>query len=76
MFEGDDMNLPLVDLKRQYESIKDEIDSRISEVLQSTQFILGNNVELFEQEFAQYCGVKYGIGNRCFDIEFKRAWHW
>ena len=56
------MNLPLVDLKRQYESIKDEIESTVSEVMQGAQFILGENVELFENEFARYCEVKYAVG--------------
>ncbi|MCK4462781.1 MAG: DegT/DnrJ/EryC1/StrS family aminotransferase [Candidatus Omnitrophica bacterium] len=54
--------IPFVDLKRQYNSIKDEIDTKINEVLESTNFILGEKVEAFEHEFANYCGVKYGVG--------------
>lgn len=56
------MNVPSVDLKRQYLSIKNEIDAKIGEVLESTQFILGPNVEAFEKEFAEYCGVKHAVG--------------
>lgn len=55
------MNLPFVDLKRQYAPIRAEIEAQIREALQNTQFILGPNVELFEQEFAQYCGARYAV---------------
>jgi dTDP-4-amino-4,6-dideoxygalactose transaminase len=56
------MEIPLVNLRRQYHSIKDEIDKKIMEVLESGKFILGENVEAFEEEFARYCGAKYGVG--------------
>lgn len=56
------MNIPFVDLGRQYDSIKYEINGEIEKVLKSAQFILGENVEAFENEFASYCGVKYGVG--------------
>lgn len=56
------MKIPLVDLKRQYLSIKEEVDEKIKEVLESTSFILGHNVEAFEKEFAKYCGVKHAVG--------------
>jgi len=56
------MKVPLIDLKRQYYRIKDEVDKKIGEVLESGRFILGNNVEAFEDEFARYCGVKYAVG--------------
>ncbi|WP_445475520.1 DegT/DnrJ/EryC1/StrS family aminotransferase [Methanococcoides methylutens] len=56
------MKVPFVDLKRQYISIKDEIDTGINNVLENTQFILGENVAAFEEEFAHYCGAKYAIG--------------
>lgn len=54
--------IPLVDLVRQYHSIKKEVDEAISKVLDSGSFILGENVEIFEREFARYCGVNYGVG--------------
>lgn len=56
------MNIPLVDLKRQHGFIRDEISREIEKVVESGRFILGENVEAFEEEFAGYCGVKYGVG--------------
>ena len=59
------MNIPLVDLKAQYLSIKDEIDAAIQEVISKTAFIGGFYVKEFEQAFAGFCGVKHciGVGN-------------
>lgn len=54
--------IPFGDLKRQYLAIKEEVDAAIGSVFQSGRFILGENVERFEAEFAAYCGVKYGVG--------------
>jgi len=56
------MNVPLVDLKAQYTSIKEEIDEAILEVVGRGQFILGPEVEAFESEIASYLGVKYAVG--------------
>lgn len=56
------MNTPLVDLKAQYEQIKDEINEAIQGVVHSGQFILGPEVEAFESEIAAYCGIKYAVG--------------
>lgn len=56
------MKISFVDLKRQYKSIKDEINAKINEVLESTQFILGENVKAFEEAFAKYCSAKYAVG--------------
>lgn len=56
------MNIPLVDLKAQYDSIKDEIDAAIQRVLQQGQFILGPEVKAFEEEMADYCGAKFAVG--------------
>jgi dTDP-4-amino-4,6-dideoxygalactose transaminase len=53
--------IPFVDLKTQYLSIKDEIDTAVLKVLASTQFVLGNEVKAFEAEFAAYCNADYGI---------------
>jgi len=55
------MKIPLVDLKAQYESIKDEIQAAVSRVLESAQFILGKEVEAFEEEFARYCGARHAV---------------
>jgi dTDP-4-amino-4,6-dideoxygalactose transaminase len=56
------MKIPVLDLKLQYQQLKSEIDSAIALVLESTQFILGPEVEKLEQEIASYLGVKYAIG--------------
>jgi dTDP-4-amino-4,6-dideoxygalactose transaminase len=53
--------IPLVDLKAQYHNIKDEIDAAITRVLESSQFVLGDEVAVFEEEFAAYCGARHGI---------------
>ena len=50
------------DLRKQYLSIQKEIDRAVKRTLQRGWFVLGENVERFEEEFAQYCGVRYGIG--------------
>jgi dTDP-4-amino-4,6-dideoxygalactose transaminase len=56
------MNIPFVDLKAQYNSIKDEIDAAIAGVLNETAFIGGVRVKNFEAAFAQYCGVDHCVG--------------
>jgi dTDP-4-amino-4,6-dideoxygalactose transaminase len=53
--------IPFVDLKSQYNSIKDEINTAVLSVLDSTQFILGDEVVAFEQEFATYCSAEHGV---------------
>ena len=50
------------DVQLRYESLRDEIDKAIHDVLGSGRFILGPRVEAFEEEFARYCGVAKGIG--------------
>jgi dTDP-4-amino-4,6-dideoxygalactose transaminase len=54
--------IPLVDLKKQYESIKPEIDDAIANVVNSTQFILGDQVQAFERDFADYCQSRFAFG--------------
>ncbi len=56
------MNIPMVDLKGQYLSLKEEIDSALIDGLSATQFILGPNVQAFEQESADYLCVKHAVG--------------
>ena len=53
--------IPFVDLHAQYRSIKPEIDAAIAHVLETGQFVLGDEVAAFEREFAAYCGVAHGI---------------
>ena len=59
------MKIPLVDLKAQYERIKDEIDAAIQEVIAASVFIGGPYVRAFEEAFAKFCEVKHciGVGN-------------
>ena len=59
------MNIPFVDLKKQYKSIKGEIDKAISEVIEKTAFVGGPFRKSFEENFAAFCGVKncVGVGN-------------
>ncbi len=54
--------IPPLDLKNQYQSIRTEIDTAIAFVLENGVFILGESVTAFEKEFASYCGVSFGIG--------------
>jgi dTDP-4-amino-4,6-dideoxygalactose transaminase len=56
------MKIPILNLKLQYQNLKAEIDEAIAKVLSSTQFILGPEVQLLEEEIANYLGVKYAIG--------------
>lgn len=55
------MQIPLINLKKQYETIKEESDRKILEVLTSAQYIMGNNVKEFEKEFANYIGINHVI---------------
>ena len=56
------MPINFVDLKRQYDSIKDEIDSAIQDTLDKTAFILGDKVGGFEKSFASFCGSGFCAG--------------
>ncbi|MDD5174587.1 MAG: DegT/DnrJ/EryC1/StrS family aminotransferase, partial [Candidatus Omnitrophica bacterium] len=56
------MKIPILDLTAQYKSIKTEIDAAIKKVVDSQHFILGPEVEAFENEVAAYCGTKYAVG--------------
>jgi dTDP-4-amino-4,6-dideoxygalactose transaminase len=56
------MHVPILDLTRQYETMKSEIDAAVANVLASGRFILGPEVKAFEEEIAAYCNVKHAIG--------------
>lgn len=56
------MKVPLLDLTRQYDSIREEIESAAIEVFESQRFIHGPRVEEFESAMAEYCGSKYAVG--------------
>jgi dTDP-4-amino-4,6-dideoxygalactose transaminase len=56
------MQVPLLDLKAQYASIRDEIRCALDRVLDSQRFILGPEVEALEREIADYCRCAYAVG--------------
>ncbi len=54
--------IPILDLKEQYKSIREEIDAAIKRVVESQNFILGEDVGKLEGEIAAYCGTRYAAG--------------
>jgi dTDP-4-amino-4,6-dideoxygalactose transaminase len=54
--------IPFVDLKREFAEIGDETTAAMQRVVQRGWFILGEEVESFEKEFAAYVGTRYGVG--------------
>lgn len=56
------MNVPLLDLHAQYDSMRDEMRTAIDQVMESQQFILGSEVSKLEQEIASYCHSRHAIG--------------
>src|SRR5258706_1482551 len=56
------MNVPLLDLKEQNETLRPEIEAALGRVLDTNGFILGGEVAELENELAAYCGTKYAIG--------------
>jgi len=56
------MNIPFLDLKATYLELQQEIDAAIKRVLDSGWYILGEEVDAFEQEFAAYCEAQHCVG--------------
>ncbi len=56
------MNVPLLDLRAQFQSIRGEVMAAVESVFERQQFILGSEVEAFERSAAEYCQVKHAIG--------------
>ncbi|GAI38270.1 unnamed protein product, partial [marine sediment metagenome] len=52
---GKAMGVPFFDSRKQYESIKDEVNAGVQQVMDSCRFVLGENVKSFEKEFASFC---------------------
>ena len=55
------MNIPFIDLKTQYESLRPQIQERINRVLEHGQYIMGPEVAELEDRLAQYTGAKFCI---------------
>ena len=56
------IQIPVEDVTRQYPRIKDEVEAAIAEILPTGKYVLGPNLNAFEQEFAAYCQTKYCLG--------------
>ena len=56
------MQVPLVDLRAQYQGIKDEVLAAVAGVFEEMHLYLGPNLQAFEEEFAAYCGARYAVG--------------
>jgi dTDP-4-amino-4,6-dideoxygalactose transaminase len=56
------MNVPFLDLKASYIELQSEIDAAIKRVLESGWYILGEEVDVFEREYASYCEASYCVG--------------
>ena len=59
--DRESLTVPFVDLRAQYQSIKAEIQHALNTVLDSSAFILGQEVAAFEEEFAAHSGARFGI---------------
>ncbi|WP_417744318.1 DegT/DnrJ/EryC1/StrS family aminotransferase [Rosistilla oblonga] len=55
-------SIPLVDLATQSRQIKEDVLRRMSDVIDSARYILGQEVQEFEEQFAAYCGVDHCVG--------------
>ncbi len=56
------MDVPTLNLQKQYESMRKEIDRALQEVLDNSSFVLGDQVRSFERSFAEYCGSEHCVG--------------
>ena len=53
--------IPMVDLRQQYQSLKNEIQNALNETLENTAFIMGPNVHAFEEEVSEYLKIKHSV---------------
>lgn len=56
------MRIPILDLKKQYDTIKDEVNSAIVKVVDSQNFVLGKELDSLEKEISEYCNTGYAVG--------------
>ena len=54
--------IPLVDIRRQHDPLRKEIDKAIAKIIDSSAFVFGEELDKFEAEFAKFCGTKYALG--------------
>jgi dTDP-4-amino-4,6-dideoxygalactose transaminase len=69
--------IPFLDLKPAYAELKPELDAAYARVMESGWFVLGKEVDAFEQEYAAFCGTRHcvGLGNGLEALELTlRAW--
>lgn len=59
---GWQMIVPMSDLQAEYASLRREIDSAMRRVIESGEFVFGDDLKAFEGEFASYCGSRYAVG--------------
>lgn len=55
------LQVPFIDLPAQHRALNDEIQAAVNRILERSDFILGNDVSLFEAEFAAFCEAKHAI---------------
>ena len=72
--------VPMLDLKRQYEPLQQELLEALQHVLETQQFILGEQVAAFEKAAAQHLGVNHAIGcssgTDALWLALAACWHW
>jgi len=56
------MKVPFVNIGLQYKFLKDEIISKLDQILSQGEYILGKELEMFESEFSIFCGTKFAVG--------------
>src|SRR3982750_1361767 len=69
--------IPFLDMKAVYAELKPELDAAYARVMESGWFVLGKEVDAFEQEYAAFCGTRHcvGLGNGLEALELTlRAW--
>lgn len=56
------LRIPFVDLQAQYETLSEEVDAAIQGVLERSDYVLGEEVRLFEEDFAKFIGTAHAVG--------------
>ena len=56
------MKVPLIDLRGQHLSLRPQLIKAVESVIDSQQFVLGSEVEAFENKVAEYCSTEFAVG--------------